>query len=124
MPSELMKAPAAQFPGKGLQNVPDELVDHFIKGPMMGKAVQVASRAFKKAWIDRALGCSIHQPPRAPVLYMFFLSIYRATVLHDHEPEPPALPFVTGSERSLRLACHSSMRRRVMASRRSGAFIK
>ena len=39
-----------------LPEIPKELVDQFVKGPMSAEAVQAASMAFKKALIERALG--------------------------------------------------------------------
>ena len=39
-----------------LASIPNELIDRFVRGPMTGEAVQVASAAFRKAQIERALG--------------------------------------------------------------------
>lgn len=39
-----------------LPKIPPELLDQLVKGPMTAEAVQDASRAFKKALIERALG--------------------------------------------------------------------
>ncbi len=59
MPSKLKKVPAAQAPGKDLPKIPDELIEHFVKGPMTAEAVHAASAAFKKALIERALGAEL-----------------------------------------------------------------
>ncbi len=42
-----------------LPEIPKELVDQFVKGPMSAKAVQAATLAFKKALIERALGAEL-----------------------------------------------------------------
>ncbi len=42
-----------------LPEIPKELVDQFVKGPMSAEAVQAASMAFKKALIERALGAEL-----------------------------------------------------------------
>ena len=42
--------------GTALPSIPKELIDQFVTGPMSAEAVQVASMAFKKALIERALG--------------------------------------------------------------------
>ncbi len=39
-----------------LPKIPAELLDQLVKGPMTAEAVEDASRAFKKALIERALG--------------------------------------------------------------------
>ncbi len=47
------KSPAA------LPEIPKELIDHFVSGPMSAEAVNAASMAFKKALIERALGAEL-----------------------------------------------------------------
>jgi transposase-like protein len=42
-----------------LPEIPAELIDQFVKGPMSAEAVQAASMAFKKALIERALGAEL-----------------------------------------------------------------
>jgi len=42
-----------------LPEIPAELIDQFVKGPMSAQAVQAASMAFKKALIERALGAEL-----------------------------------------------------------------
>jgi putative transposase len=42
-----------------LPTIPPELLDHLVKGPMTAEAVEDASRAFKKALIERALGAEM-----------------------------------------------------------------
>lgn len=42
-----------------LPTIPEELIAHFVKGPMTAEAVQEASMAFKKALIERALGAEL-----------------------------------------------------------------
>ena len=42
-----------------LPSIPAELIDQFVKGPMTAEAVQMASMAFKKALIERALGAEL-----------------------------------------------------------------
>ena len=52
MPSKTSKKrPVAELP-----NIPKELIDRFVSGPMSAEAVNAASMAFKKALIERALG--------------------------------------------------------------------
>ena len=53
MPSKTKKPPAA------LPEIPEELIDQFVKGPMSAEAVNAASMAFKKALIERALGAEL-----------------------------------------------------------------
>ena len=58
-----------------LPKIPPELLDQLVKGPMTAQAVEDASRAFKKALIERALGAEMNhhlgypagadKPPRA-----------------------------------------------------------
>ena len=54
MPSKKRKAVDAAM--AALPSIPKELIDHFVKGPMSAEAVAMASAAFKKALIERALG--------------------------------------------------------------------
>jgi hypothetical protein len=42
-----------------LPKIPPELLDHLVEGPMTAEAVDDASRAFKKARIERALGAEM-----------------------------------------------------------------
>ena len=42
-----------------LPKIPPELLDHLVEGPMTAEAVDDASRAFKKALIERALGAEM-----------------------------------------------------------------
>ena len=42
-----------------LPKIPAELLDQLVKGPMTAEAVEDASRAFKKALIERALGAEL-----------------------------------------------------------------
>lgn len=42
-----------------LPSIPKELLDQFVTGPMTAEAVETASRAFKKALIERALGAEL-----------------------------------------------------------------
>jgi transposase-like protein len=57
MPSKKTKAAGAAK--AALPSIPKELVDHFVKGPMTAEAVAMASAAFKKALIERALGAEL-----------------------------------------------------------------
>ena len=57
MPSKKTKSAAAAK--AALPSIPKELVDHFVKGPMTAEAVAMASAAFKKALIERALGAEL-----------------------------------------------------------------
>jgi putative transposase len=57
MPSK--KTKAADDAKPALPSIPKELVDHFVKGPMSAEAVAMASAAFKKALIERALGAEL-----------------------------------------------------------------
>ncbi len=43
-----------------LPTIPPELLDQLVKGPMTAEAVDGASRAFKKALIERALGAEMN----------------------------------------------------------------
>jgi transposase-like protein len=42
-----------------LPKIPPELLDQLVQGPMTAAAVEDASRAFKKALIERALGAEM-----------------------------------------------------------------
>jgi len=42
-----------------LPKIPKELLDQFVSGPMSGEEVNAASKAFKKALIERALGAEL-----------------------------------------------------------------
>ena len=53
MPSETKRAPVAKA---ALPQIPKELSDQFVTGPMSAEAVNAASVAFKKALIERAMG--------------------------------------------------------------------
>jgi transposase-like protein len=57
MPSKKTKAADAAKPA--LPAIPKELVDHFVTGPMSAEAIAMASAAFKKALIERALGAEL-----------------------------------------------------------------
>ena len=55
MPSKTRKMkPAAALP-----NIPKELIDQMVSGPMDAAAVNAASMAFKKALIERILGAEL-----------------------------------------------------------------
>ena len=45
------KRPVGELP-----SIPKELIDQMVRGPMDAEAVNAASRAFKKALIERILG--------------------------------------------------------------------
>lgn len=47
-----------------LPNIPPALIDQIVKGPMSADAVNAASKAFKKALIERCLGAEPLPPPR------------------------------------------------------------
>jgi putative transposase len=53
MPSKTKKAAVAKA---ALPQIPKELLDQFVSGPMTAEAVNAASVAFKKALIERAMG--------------------------------------------------------------------
>jgi putative transposase len=55
MPSK-KKAPAADI---NLPEIPNELLEQFVTGPMTAEAVEAATRKFKKAIIERALGAEM-----------------------------------------------------------------
>jgi hypothetical protein len=42
-----------------LPSIPSELIDQIVKGPMSADAVNAASKAFKKALIERCLGAEL-----------------------------------------------------------------
>ena len=50
------KNPAADA---ALPSIPSELIDQIVKGPMSADAVNAASKAFKKALIERCLGAEL-----------------------------------------------------------------
>ena len=56
MPSKTKKVELAMAK---LPSIPKELIDHFVKGPMTGEAVNAASLAFKRALIERAMGAEL-----------------------------------------------------------------
>ena len=58
MPKPLRKMHKANAAAQAavLPKIPPELLDHLVKKPMIAEAVEDASRAFKKALIERALG--------------------------------------------------------------------
>ena len=58
MPSE-KKAAAPAANTAALPQIPKELLDKFVKGPMTAEVVNAASTAFKKALIERALGAEM-----------------------------------------------------------------
>ena len=58
MPSK-KKAAAPAANTAALPQIPKELLDQFVKGPMTAEAVNAASAAFKKALIERALGAEM-----------------------------------------------------------------
>lgn len=47
---------AADAAKRVLPEIPKELIDQFVSGPMSAEAVNAASMAFKKALIERAMG--------------------------------------------------------------------
>ncbi len=55
MPSKRNK-PAVDI---ALPDIPEELLDQFVTGPMTAEAVEAATRKFKKAIIERALGAEM-----------------------------------------------------------------
>jgi len=52
MPSKTKRADTAKA---AMPSIPDELMDHFVSGPMTGEAVNEVTFAFKKALIERAM---------------------------------------------------------------------
>jgi len=56
MPSKTKTAPVAKA---ALPQIPKELIDQFVTGPMSAEAVNAASVAFKKALIERAMGAEL-----------------------------------------------------------------
>ena len=55
MPSKTSKTkPVAALP-----NIPKELIDQMVSGPMSAEAINATSMAFKKALIERALGAEL-----------------------------------------------------------------
>ena len=56
MPSKTkMKNAAIAARSAALPSIPDELMDHFVTGPMTGEAVNEVMIVFKKALIERAM---------------------------------------------------------------------
>ncbi len=53
------KTKTSQAADRELPTIPEDLIAHFVKGPMTAEAVQDASMAFKKALIERALGAEL-----------------------------------------------------------------
>ncbi|SPD61310.1 transposase (fragment) (plasmid) [Cupriavidus taiwanensis] len=53
------KTKTSQAADRELPSIPEDLIAHFVKGPMTAEAVQDASMAFKKALIERALGAEL-----------------------------------------------------------------
>jgi putative transposase len=58
-PVRKMQKANAAAQAKVLPEIPLELLEQFMKGPMTAEAVQDASQAFKKALIERALGAEM-----------------------------------------------------------------
>ena len=56
MPSKTEKVELAMAK---LPSIPKELIDHFVKGPMTGEAVNEASFAFERALIERVMGAEL-----------------------------------------------------------------
>ena len=61
MPKPIRKMQKANAAAQAavLPRIPPELLDQLVKGPMTAEAVEDASRAFKKALIERALGAEM-----------------------------------------------------------------
>lgn len=60
MPSKTkLKNAAIAAKSAALPEIPKELIDQFVTGPMTGEAVNAASMAFKKALIERAMGAEL-----------------------------------------------------------------
>ncbi len=60
MPSRKRKTiEAALAAAAAMPQIPNELIDQFVIGPMSAEAVNPASMAFKKALIERALGAEL-----------------------------------------------------------------
>ena len=57
MPRKTKSAAAAAR--AALPSIPNELIDHFVSGPMTAEAVNDISMAFKRALIERALGAEL-----------------------------------------------------------------
>ncbi len=53
------KTKTSQAADRELPAIPEDLIAHFVKGPMTAEAVQDASMALKKALIERALGAEL-----------------------------------------------------------------
>jgi putative transposase len=54
-----LKNAAIAAESAALPKIPKELLDQFVSGPMSGEEVNAASKAFKKALIERALGAEL-----------------------------------------------------------------
>jgi putative transposase len=54
-----LKNAAIAAESAALPKIPKELLDQFVSGPMSGEDVNAASKAFKKALIERALGAEL-----------------------------------------------------------------
>lgn len=76
LPSKTRNPKAAQV----LPTIPKELIEEFVNGPMRAEAVNVASMAFKKALIERALGA---QRRRCSVRRLFTENIFFFKVSFD-----------------------------------------
>jgi putative transposase len=63
---KMQKANAAAQ-ARVLPQIPPELLDQFVRGPMTAESVQSASQAFKKALIERALGAEMSHHLGYPV---------------------------------------------------------
>ena len=58
-PARKMQKANAAAQAAVLPKIPPQLLDQLVKGPMTAEAVEDASRAFKKALIERALGAEM-----------------------------------------------------------------
>jgi len=63
---KMQKANAAAQ-ARVLPQIPPELLDQFVRGPMTAESVQSASQAFKKALIERAPGAEMSHHLGYPV---------------------------------------------------------
>jgi putative transposase len=61
MPTSKTKIKTAAIAARmaALPSIPKELIDQFVTEPMTGDAVNAATLAFKKAFIERALGAEL-----------------------------------------------------------------
>ena len=55
MPTKRKTTQAAEAAAAAMPQIPKELVDQFVSGPMSAQPVNAASMAFKKALVERAL---------------------------------------------------------------------